>query len=234
LIVEAGQRSRLSRTRRTIGARMLESWREVPHVAGDFELDASAVLELRQRFRRYHGSSLPLEALVAHVAARLLDEFPDFNAHVVGEEVVRHDRRDIGIATDTTRGLLLPVVRHARSLALAEIAAEVRRLIVAARGGELGPNELTGATFTVSNVGALGSIGHASSILPPGTSSFVSLGSGRAVVALRGGQPVERVIIPFTVTVDHRLIDGGPLVRFADRLKEELERVGLPESLVPG
>lgn len=216
------QRRRLSRVRRTIAARLVGSWQAIPHVTAHLEADGAAVMAARAALAAESGLKIPFEAILIDAVAPVLRAFPDFNAVVEGDEVVHHARCDIGIATDTPHGLLVPVVRDADRLGVVALAQEVVRLAGAAQARELLPEAMAGSTFTVSNLGSLGG-GWSVSVLPPGTSAFLSAGRARPTVRLRDGVPVEVPMIPLSITVDHRLIDGGPVIRFGSALIAALE-----------
>lgn len=225
--MERESRKRMSRVRRTIAARMTESWNDVPRVTSFQETDASALIATKAALRDSLGRAVPIEAILLRVLAPLLREFPDFNAYVDGEEVVTYGACDVGIAVDTPGGLLLPVVREADRLGVAELADEVTRLTEGAQERKLLPEEMQGATFTLSNFGGLGGA-HGSSILPLGTSAFLSVGRAKPTVVLDPeGQPRQVPMMPIDMTVDHRLIDGGPIMRFTNRLVEELSDLDL-------
>ncbi len=143
------------------------------------------------------------------------------NARLDGDEIEHFDRYDIGVAVDTSEGLMLPVVRDAGTLALPELSAEILRLAAAARDRTAAPHELTGATATVNNVGALGILA-GTPLLPVGTSMIAAFGMARPVVRLVGGDAVEVPTITVSATFDHRIIDGGASGRFLAQLKEAI------------
>jgi pyruvate dehydrogenase E2 component (dihydrolipoyllysine-residue acetyltransferase) len=228
--VERESRQRMSRVRRTIAARMVESWNQVPRVTSFLEFDATSLLATRAALAESLGSPPPLEALLLRVVAPLLTEFPDFNAYVDGDDVVHYAEYDVGVALDTPAGLLLPVVRGVDELGIAGLAEEVLGLMERARERKLMPADMEGPTFTISNLGGLGG-GHCTSILPLRTSTFLSVGRARPTVVLDdAGRPGTVPMTPLDVTIDHRLIDGGPVLRFSRRLIEELEALR-PEGL---
>jgi pyruvate dehydrogenase E2 component (dihydrolipoamide acetyltransferase) len=215
----------MSRVRRTIAARMTESWSQVPRATMFQEVDATALLAARAAFREGLGRPVSIEAVLLRVLVPLLCEFPQFNAYVDGEDVVTYSAYDIGIAADTPAGVLLPVVKGADRLGLGDLADEITRLMAGARERRLLPDEMQGATFTLSNLGPLGG-GHASTILPLRTSAFLSIGRARPTVMLdRDQRPAEVPMMPLDTTVDHRLIDGGAILRFTSRLVEEIENM---------
>lgn len=223
---EADARRPLSRLRKTIAANMSRSWAEIPHVTTFDDIDATRLLEVREALGERHGVKLPLEALVIKAVIPALESHPEFNATLDGEDLILHHRFDIGIAVDTPDGLLVGVVRDAGARSVMELGAEVRRLGEGARARSLAPDELTGQTFTVSNIGAVGG-GHGTPIVPYGTTGILSV--GRAVdrpIAI-DGELVIAPVIPLSLSYDHRVIDGGLGRRFMAMVRENLEEPAL-------
>ena len=217
----AGRRERLSATRRSIARHMTESM-QIPQFTSMVDADASGLLAARAASATETGSRVPLDALLVALLVPVLRDHPVMNARLDGDEIEYFDRYDIGVAVDTSDGLMVPVVRGADSLSVAELSAEVLRLAAAARDRTATPRELTGATATVNNVGALGVLA-GTPMLPVGTSMIAAFGMARPVVRLIGGDPVELPTITVSATFDHRIIDGGASGRFLAQLKEAIE-----------
>ncbi len=217
-----GRTERMSRVRRTISERMTESWTQIPMMSGFFEAQGEAFFAARRALADQLGKRVPVEALLIPLLVPALREFPQLNATVDGDQITYHDRIDMGVAIDTPEGLLVPVIRDADQLSLTQIVDELDRLVTEATRRTLAPSELTGQTFTLSNLGAVGG-SHGVSILPKGTVGFVSIGRGRPTVRLRNGAPVEIPMIPLSITADHRIVDGGPAARFMTRLVGNIE-----------
>jgi len=137
---------------------------------------------------------------------------------------------DIGIAVDTDVGLMVPVVRDAGSRSLEELVAEVERLREEARARSLGLGELTGGTFTISNVGAAGG-GYGTPIIPFGTTAIVSIGRAEDDVVVRDKAIVIAPMFPVTLSFDHRVIDGAAGSRFLLRFAAELEQFTVPDRI---
>ena len=216
-----GRRERMSATRRSIARHMAQSM-QVPQFTSMADADAGGLLAARTALATETGSRVPLDALLVALLVPVLRDHPVMNARLDGDEIVYFDRYDIGVAVDTPEGLMVPVVRGADALSLPEVSAEILRLAAAARGRTVAPHELTGATTTVNNVGALGMLA-GTPMLPVGTSMIAAFGMARAVVRLIDGVPVEVPTMTVSATFDHRIIDGGASGRFLARLKDAIE-----------
>lgn len=219
-------RQKMSRLRRTIAANMAQSWSEIPHVTTFDDVDATRLLETRSALSKRHNLKVPVEALVVKAVLPALDAFPDFNSTLDGDDLIIHGEQDIGIAVDTPEGLLVAVIKDAAAKSVLELAAEVSRLGEQARSRSLGPDELSGQTFTVSNIGAVGG-GHGTPIIPPGTTAILSVGRARDRVIVIDGEAVVAPVMPLSLSYDHRVIDGGQGRRFMALLMENLEEPAL-------
>ena len=195
---------------------------QVPQFTAMVEADAGGLLEARAAAAAKTGSRVPLDALLVALLVPVLRDHPIMNARLDGDEIEFFDRYDIGVAVDTPEGLMVPVVRAADSLDVPELSAEVVRLAAAARDRSIAPQELSGATATVNNVGALGVLA-GTPMLPLGTSMIAAFGMVRPTVRLMGGTPAEAPTMTVSATFDHRIIDGGASGRFLAQLKEAVE-----------
>lgn len=220
------ERRKMSRLRRTIAANMAQSWSEIPHVTTFDDVDATRLLETRAALAKRHDVKVPLEALVLKAVLPALDAFPEFNATIDGEDLVLHGGRDMGIAVDTPEGLMVAVIRDAASMGVLDLAAEIRRLGEGARERTLSPAELTGQTFTLSNIGAVGG-GHGTPIIPYGTTAILSVGRAREKAVVIDEDLVIAPVMPLSLSYDHRVIDGGLGRRFMALLMENLEEPAL-------
>ena len=216
----------MSRLRRTIAANMSRSWSEIPHVTTFDDVDATRLLEVRTALGSRHQKKIPIEALVVRAVLPALDSYPEFNASLDGDDLVLHPNRDIGIAVDTPDGLLVAVIQDAESKSVLELADEVARLGAGAKDRALGPSELTGQTFTISNIGAVGG-GHGTPIVPHGTTAILSVGRARDRVIVIDGDLVIAPVMPLSLSYDHRVIDGGQGRRFMAQVMENLEEPAL-------
>jgi pyruvate dehydrogenase E2 component (dihydrolipoamide acetyltransferase) len=218
-------RVRLSRLRRTIAEHMSRSWREIPHVTTFGEADATGLLAARRKIFEARGASIPMEALFITAVIPALQAHPEFNASLDGEELVLKRRYDVGVAVDTPDGLIVPVVRGADGLDLVALAGEVDRLSGAARNRTITSGELAGATFTITNIGAVGG-GHGTPIIPYGTTAILSFGRAREQPVARRGQVEVVPLLPLSLSYDHRVIDGALGRRFLRLVIDQLERIG--------
>lgn len=223
------ERHPLSGIRRTTAAAMARSWELIPHVTQFDRADVTELEALRKRLSERaaaaSGAKLTLTAVVLKVAASALRLFPKFGASLdlAREEVVHKHYAHIGVAVDTEHGLMVPVVRDVDKKNLMEIAADLASLSDRARRRKLGPEDLAGANFTVTNLGGLGTTYFSPLIHWP---EVAVLGVGRAateaVYGPGGFQP--RLVLPLSVSYDHRLIDGADAARFLRWVAEALEQ----------
>jgi pyruvate dehydrogenase E2 component (dihydrolipoamide acetyltransferase) len=225
-VSDEDERRPLSRLRRTIASNMARSWAEIPHVTTFDEVDATRLVEIRSALSTRHEVKLPMEALVIKAVIPALEAFPDFNATLDGDDLIVHGAHHIGIAVDTPDGLLVAVVRDAAGLAVLDIASEVRRLGEGARERSLAPDELTGQTFTVSNIGAVGG-GQGTPIVPYGTTAILSVGRAQEKVVVSNGDLAIAPVMPLSLSYDHRVIDGAQGRRFMALVIENLEEPAL-------
>ncbi len=216
------RRERLSTTRRAISAHLSESVQKIPQFTAMVEINAAGLLETRAALADRLAEPVPLDAVFVALLIPVLRDHPIMNAATDGDDVVYFGRFDIGVAIDTPTGLRVPVVRDADARSAAELAREISRLAAAARDRSIAAADLTRATCTVNNVGAVG-IQAGTPILPIGTSTILALGQARQVVVLRNGNPVEATNLTISATFDHRIVDGGDAGRFLTQLREHLE-----------
>ena len=227
------ERVRLSRLRRTIAQNMARSWREIPHVTAFDEADAARLLAVRKDLSEESGGPLPLEALFIRAVLPALRAHPQFNATLDGEDLIVRRRYDIGVAVDTSEGLVAAVVRGAGDLDLWALAREISRLAEAARNRSAGVDDLTGATFTISNIGAVGG-GFGTPIIPYGTTAILSFGRVEERPVVRQGRLEPGLMLPLSLSYDHRVIDGALGRRFLARVIQEIEELPGPVGPTPG
>ena len=221
-----GKRVRLSMLRRTISEHMSASWREIPHVTIFDDADAARLLAARRALAARHGRDIPMDAMIVKALVPVLRSFREFNASLDGDDLVLHDALDIGVAVDTDDGLLVPVIRGADRMGLLGLADAVADLGARGKARTLKTGELTGATFTVSNFGALGG-SRGTPIIPLGTTAILALGRAVDTPVVRGGTVRIAPMMPLSLAFDHRVIDGGLGRRFMGMLIENLEEPAL-------
>jgi pyruvate dehydrogenase E2 component (dihydrolipoamide acetyltransferase) len=216
--------------RRLIATRLSESARTTVPVTLTTEADATRLVALRAEIAAdLAGAALPVPTytdLLARLTAVALTEHPQLNASLDGEAIVQHAAVHLGLAVDTERGLLVPVLRDAERKSLRQIAAESARLIAAARDGSIGPDDLRGSTFTITNLGMYEIDAFTPVINLP---ECAILGVGRiaarpVVVDEAAGTFAVRKLVTLSLTFDHRLVDGAPAARFLQRVKHLIER----------
>jgi pyruvate dehydrogenase E2 component (dihydrolipoamide acetyltransferase) len=205
---------------------MSKSWAEIPHVTTFDDVDATRLLEIRSALGARHDTKIPMEALVIKAVVPALQAFPEFNATIDGDDLVLHGSHDIGIAVDTPDGLLVAVIRDAGARGVLEMAVEIRRLGDGAKTRSLGSDELTGQTFTVSNIGAVGG-GHGTPIVPYGTTAILSVGRAKEKVIVTDGELAIAPLLPLSLSYDHRVVDGAQGRRFMALVIENLEEPAL-------
>jgi pyruvate dehydrogenase E2 component (dihydrolipoamide acetyltransferase) len=205
---------------------MSRSWAEIPRVTTFDDVDATRLLQARKALSLRHGQNVTLEALVVKAVVPVLGEFPEFNATVSGDEIILHHRYHIAVAVDTPNGLMVPVVHNAGEFTVLEIAGEIMRLSAGASDRSLVADDLSGGTFTVSNIGAVGG-GHGTPIVPLGTTAILSVGRARDSAVVRGEAVVVAPMMPLSLSYDHRAIDGALGRKFMARLMENLAEPAL-------
>ncbi|HLB49126.1 MAG TPA: dihydrolipoamide acetyltransferase family protein [Anaerolineales bacterium] len=214
-----------SATRRTIAERMAASWREAPQVTLTTEADAEALARLRAQFQidLPEVDDLSYTDLFIKIAAAALREQPQLNARVEDGGIRLFDAIHIGLAVDTERGLVVPVIREADRKGVAQIARERRDLAERARISKLRPDELSGGTFTLTNLGAFEIDAFTPIVNPP---EGAVLGVGRIVKkpVVRDDELRPGMTVVLSLTFDHRLMDGGPAARFLQRIKTLVEK----------
>ena len=210
--------------RKVIADRMHSSLRDSAQLTIGTDVDAKALLDLRSHLRReWEPAGVPVPSvtdLLVKAAARALHRHPRANAEITDEGIHLLADVHIGVAVDVDDGLLVPVVRHADLLSVDELAAETARLGAAARAGTLTLDEMSGATFTVSNLGTLGVDFFTPILNPP---NVAILGVGRVREAWDGPDRGRRRPMTLSLTFDHRALDGAPAARFLATLREAIE-----------
>ena len=210
----------LSALRKTIARNLSQSWAEIPHVTVWRSVDATRVLAARKE------TGLLIKAILVRAVLPVLAEFPDFSATFDGTSLRRSETPHVGVAVDTDAGLMVPVIRDTATMNLRELSDEISRLSSAARERTLALGDLSGGTFTVSNVGAVGG-GFGTPIIPYGTTAIVSVGRAEDEVVARSNAITIAPMFPVALSFDHRVIDGGQASRFLLRYAEAIEGYGL-------
>lgn len=211
--------------RRRIAERMQEAKRRIPHFTYVEEVDVEALeAERARRNAERDGEHLTLLPFLIRALVETIADHPEVNAHYdeAAGKIRRFTPVHVGIATQTERGLLVPVIRHAERLGVAELAAEIRRLSAAARAGKSARDELSGSTITVTSLGALGGL-MATPIINPPEVAIIGINRIREVVALQNGEVTSRRVMNLSSSFDHRIVDGFVAARFIAALRQKLE-----------
>jgi len=206
------ERRKLTGIRKTSARRVQEAWQIIPHIVQMVDVDATALLATRSRLKAA-VPSLTLNDLILQAAARVMAELPELNGTVEGDTLVFYQGVDVGFAVDTPRGLIVPVIRRADNLSVEELAAESQRLIEAARSGRLGPENIGGASLTVSNLGMFG-IRAGTPVINLGEPILVFVGAVEDRPVVAEGQIVVRPMLTLSIAYDHRVADGVAAAQF--------------------
>ncbi len=223
------ERVPLTRLRARIAERLLEATQTTAMLTTFNEVDLSAVMGLRARhkdaFEKRHGVRLGFMSFFVRACAEALRRFPIVNAALDGNEIVYHHYSDIGIAVSSPRGLVVPVLRDAGGLSLADVEKQTRTFAERARDGRLDLDDLRGGTFTITNGGVFGSL-LSTPILNPPQSAILGMHAIQERPVAHEGEVVIRPMMYVALSYDHRLIDGADAVRFLVTIKQSLEDPG--------
>ncbi|MFW6092533.1 MAG: 2-oxoglutarate dehydrogenase complex dihydrolipoyllysine-residue succinyltransferase [Pseudomonadota bacterium] len=217
----------MTRLRASIARRLVEAQQTAAMLTTFNEVDMSSVMALRKRHqeafqKRHNGTRLGFMSFFVRASVEALKRFPAVNASIDGDDIVYHGYYDIGVAVSTERGLVVPVIRDADALSLAQIEDQINDYGARAREGKLGIDDMSGGTFTISNGGIFGSLLSTPILNPPQTAILgMHKIEDRAVVV--EGEIVVRPMMYLALSYDHRLIDGQEAVRYLVTIKEMLE-----------
>lgn len=219
-------REKMSMLRRKLSKRLVSVKNETAMLTTFNEVDMSPIMNIRkqhkEKFKEVHGVGLGFMSFFTKAVCEALLEFPAVNAMIDGEEMVKHDYCDIGIAVSAPKGLMVPVIRNAESLTLAQIESEVLRLAKKARDGKIGLDEMEGGTFTITNGGVFGSMLSTPIINPPQSAILGMHNIVERPMAVNGKVEI-RPVMYVALSYDHRIIDGRESVSFLVKVKQMLE-----------
>ncbi len=211
--------------RKIIAERMKASLNSTAQLTLNRSFDATALLALRKSMKAMEaqgGPKITLNDMIVYATVRMLTQHADLNAHFLGDKIVQHSDVNMGVAVDTPRGLIVPVIRGANQKSLTEISNEIKRLAEAAQAGKIGSGDLGGGTFTITTLGALG-IETFTPVLNTPEVSILGVG-GLFLKPVRGGDTIAYVdAMNLSLTIDHQAVDGAPGARFLTALAESLE-----------
>ena len=222
----------MTRRRQTIAARLVEAQHTAAMLTTFNELDMTAVMELRKKYRetfqQRYGVRLGFMSFFVKATIGALKAFPQLNAEIQGDEIVLKRYYDIGVAVGAEGGLVVPVVRNADRLNFAEIEKQIEAMAEKVRNGTLSIEDLRGGTFTITNGGVFGSL-LSTPILNPPQVGILGLHKIEERPIARNGEVVIRPMMYVAMTYDHRIVDGREAVQFLVRVKELMED---PERLL--
>ncbi|HLP63473.1 2-oxoglutarate dehydrogenase complex dihydrolipoyllysine-residue succinyltransferase [Flavobacterium sp.] len=220
------ERTKLSMLRRKVAERLVSAKNETAMLTTFNEVDMTAIYDLRAEFKdafkEKHGLGLGFMSFFTKAVTRALQLFPDVNSMIDGQEKISYDFCDISVAVSGPKGLMVPVMRNAETLSFRGVEAEIKRLALRARDGQITVDEMTGGTFTISNGGVFGSMLSTPIINPP-QSGILGMHNVVDRPIVRNGQIVIAPVMYVALSYDHRIIDGRESVGFLVAVKEALE-----------
>jgi pyruvate dehydrogenase E2 component (dihydrolipoamide acetyltransferase) len=226
IVIGTGTEARMpiKGVRRLIAEKMARSWAEVPHVTTFHTAEATQVEALRRELTEQAGTKVSALAVVVRAFAEICEQHPKLNAHFDKEanELVLLGSKHVGIATDTDQGLVVPVVRDVQSMGIVDVAREIAALVEAARARKATPEQLTGGTVTVTNVGTFGS-DYGTPIINVPEVAILALGTIKPRALVVDGEVVARPTVTLSLSFDHRFIDGAEADRALTDLRKLLE-----------
>ena len=219
--------------RRITARRLVESMQQAPHFYLTSVIDADELVDARARINEglaalaagHEGATatkISVNDLVVKAVASALRAHPEVNVSFGGDKLIRHHRVHVGVAVALHDGLIVPVIRDADTKTVTQISAETRDLATRARGGKLKPDEFTGSTFSVSNLGMFG-IDQFTAVINPPEAAILAVGATKQEPVVRGGQIVVGYTMAITLSVDHRALDGATGAKFLADLTALLE-----------
>ena len=217
---------KLSMLRRKVAQRLVAVKNQTAMLTTFNEINMTPIFELRKKykeeFKEKHGVGLGFMSFFTKATVQALQEFPDVNSMIDGDQQIKYDFFDISIAVSGPKGLMVPVVRDAQDLTFSGIEKEIKRLAIRARDGEITVDEMTGGTFTITNGGVFGSMLSTPIINPPQSAILGMHNIVERPIAVNGKVEVHPIMY-LALSYDHRIIDGKESVGFLVRIKEALE-----------
>lgn len=220
------ERVKMTRLRTTIADRMKQAQNTAAILTSFNEVDLKAVMDLRAKykvaFEKEHGVKLGLMSFFVKAVCAALRKYPIVNASLEGDEIVYHGYQDIGIAVSTERGLMVPIVRNAEHMSLADAELSIRDFAGRARDGSITLEDLQGGTFSITNGGTFGSL-LSTPLLNPPQSAILGMHTIKDRAVVDQGEVVVRPMMYIALSYDHRIIDGKDAVLFLVAIKDALE-----------
>ncbi|HHL22414.1 MAG TPA: 2-oxoglutarate dehydrogenase complex dihydrolipoyllysine-residue succinyltransferase, partial [Aliiroseovarius sp.] len=220
------ERVRMTRLRKTIARRLKEAQETAAILTTYNEVDMSQIMELRSEYKdlflKKHGVKLGFMSFFVKACVHALNEVPDVNAEIAGDEIIYKHYVNMGVAVGTPNGLVVPVIHDAQDMSFHAIEQKIAELGKKARDGKLSMADMQGGTFTISNGGVYGSL-MSSPILNPPQSGILGMHKIQDRPVVVGGEIVIRPMMYLALSYDHRIVDGKGAVTFLVRVKEALE-----------
>jgi 2-oxoglutarate dehydrogenase E2 component (dihydrolipoamide succinyltransferase) len=220
------ERSKMTPLRKKLSQRLVSVKNETAMLTTFNEVDMTAIMEIRSKykdkFKEKHGVNIGFMSFFTKAVTEALQQFPAVNAMIDGDEIIYHKYCDIGIAVSAPKGLVVPVVRNAEAMSLAQIESSIKELALKARDNKITLEEMTGGTFTITNGGVFGSMMSTPIINPP-QSAILGMHNVVDRPMAVNGQVLIRPIMYVALSYDHRIIDGRESVGFLVKVKEMLE-----------
>jgi len=219
-------REKMTSMRATIARRLLESKQSIPHYRLAIDVDMTALLAYRAAANSTGQGKVSVNDLIVRATALALTQHPTVNAQLQGDEVVKSSQADICVAVATDNGLVTPVIRAANTKSAQQIGTETTGLAERARAGRLTRDEITGGTFTISNLGMYG-IDRFDAIINPPQVAILAVGAGMDRALVRNGSLVSAKVATLTLSCDHRVVDGAVGAQFMATLRTLIETAAL-------
>jgi pyruvate dehydrogenase E2 component (dihydrolipoamide acetyltransferase) len=215
------ERVPLSRIKRISGPNIARNWVMIPHVTHNDEADITDLEDFRKQVNSEQDVKVTMVALLVKTCVASLRQFPDFNSSLDGDDLIIKRYYNVGFAADTPQGLMVPVIKDVDRKGLLQIAEELRELSGKAREGKISAEEMRGSTFTISSLGGIGGTSFTPIVNAP---DVAILGVTRSSLkpVWNGDEFVPRLMLPLSLSYDHRVIDGAAAARFVAHLASEL------------
>ncbi len=219
------ERVQPSRLRAAIARRMTQAKQQAPHFYVTTEIDAGPMMALREQLNALlpESEKASVNDFIVKAAALTLRQFPNLNASLDGEAVVRHAQVNVGVAVALEEGLITVVTRDTDRKPLRQLSQETRQMVARARQGKVRPEDIEGSTFSVSNLGMF-DVDHFAAIINPPEAAILAVGSVRQVPVVQAGQVTIGQRLKVTLSADHRLTDGAEAARWLQTFKDILEQ----------
>ena len=219
----------MSKMRQVIAQRLTQSFRDTPHFYVTVAVDMTELIAYRSQLKAA-GASYTVTDFIAEAVVLTLQEFPDVNSSTDGKTTRWNNHVNLGIAVSLEQGLVVPVIRAADQLPLLELSQRTKSLAEKARAGKATPDELSGGTFTISNMGMM-DVESFGAIINPGESAILAVASTKPQAIVRDGKIVVRQMMKLTLSCDHRIVDGALGAKFINGIKHKIEDIELWKRL---